>query len=411
MSWLKSTKKALYLMEGDSYLQKVDYQSGNSADELKLDIPFAWFDNSDRPRTLVLDFSARPEPPQFSQASSPFKISAQRYAFLDLIAYAEGTDRLINGQRDGYNIMFSFETFTDFSDHPRRIINANGYSSSAAGRYQFLTETWDECKEALNLSDFRDSNQDAAALHLIQRRGAMDYVDRGDIRGACEILSWEWASLPYNDRGDGRYGQPTVKFRDLEKVYEQNFKYYVLGNVTTAAEVNLNVPYLSQRDNQRDPDKTCNVTCVAMVLKYFNLSGNTPISQLEDELDRYMKDRGWNRYLHSDLVKLQEAYGLKSRFTTKASWHEIKQHLANGNPVIISGKFTSAGHIIVLRGYDATGFWVNDPYGEWWSWGYDRNRRGVYDNKGENLHYSYNLCSRVSYTGPNNTWAHFPSKP
>ncbi len=238
----------------------------------------------------------------------------------------------------------------------------------------------------------------------------MGDVDRGDIRGACESLSWEWASLPYNDQGDGRYGQPTRKFKDLEQVYQESLKHYTGNNAKEAGNINLKVPYLSQRNNLRDPDKTCNVTCVAMILKYFGIQGNNSTQQLEDELDQHMNNQGWDRYLHSDLVKLQEAYGIKSRFTTTAKWSEIKAHLASNNPVIMSGKFTAPGHIIVLRGYDTTGFWVNDPDGEWWSSGYDRNQPNVNDKKGENLHYSYNLCSRVSYSGANTIWAHFPSK-
>lgn len=412
MSWLKSTKKALYLMEGNSYLEKVDYQPGNLTEELRLNVPVTWFTNNDPPRTLVINFNGISEPAQFPKniQDSTKKITAQRYAFLDLIAYAEGSDRRMDGTRNGYNFMFAFRTFSDFKDHPRTVVKTSGYSSTAAGRYQFLSETWDECKAALNLSDFSPNSQDLAALYLIEKRGAIDLVDRGDISSACEILSWEWASLPYNDRGDGRYDQPTVTLRDLERIYGQILKQYLGENKNQAPDINLNVPYLSQRDNANDPDQTCNVTCVAMVLKYFGIRGNTTIRQLEDELDQYMKKQGWNRYLHSDLVKLQQAYGLKSRFTTTATWDEIKDHIAAGNPVIMSGKFTRSGHIIVLKGYDATGFWVNDPYGEWWSRGYDRNQPGVSDNKGENKHYSYNLCSRVSYTGPNTTWAHFPKQ-
>ncbi len=143
MSWVRSTKKALYLMDNDSYLDKVEYQVDNTGD-LKSDLPLSWFNQNEPPKTLVIELNGSAEPApinESSNSSSPSKISAQRYAFLDLIAYAEGTDQNINGQRDGYNIMFSFKTFSNFADHPRQIITANGYSSSAAGRYQFIDHT------------------------------------------------------------------------------------------------------------------------------------------------------------------------------------------------------------------------------------------------------------------------------
>jgi len=48
-------------------------------------------------------------------------------------------------------------------------------------------------------------------------------------------------------------------------------------------------------------------------------------------------------------------------------------------------------------------FPVNDPWGEWFSWGYQ-------NSTGENLHYSYNLMNRVSYGASKTTWAHFPEE-
>lgn len=164
--------------------------------------------------------------------------------------------------------------------------------------------------------------------------------------------------------------------------------------------VNIDIPHLSQRDNQNVPGGTCNITCVAMCLMYY---GIMPLSnqQLEDELFKVVARNGWDRHVHDDLAKLFRAYDIDSRFTTEATWESVKEHLRGGNPVIISGKFTKSGHIVVLRGFDETGFYVNDPWGEWFGSGY-QNRSG------ENLHYSYDLCNTVSYGGKKSTWAHFP---
>lgn len=171
-------------------------------------------------------------------------------------------------------------------------------------------------------------------------------------------------------------------------------------------QVNLAVPWYSQRDNKYHPGATCNVTSVAMILAYFGVRPKSNV-QLEDQLYLEVTENGRNysdKNSHKELDELIKSYGLKNKFSTETSWQAVKQHLANGNPVIISGKFTGSGHIIVLRGYDETGFWVNDPWGEWFSNGY-RNLSG------ENLHYSYNLCFRCSYGGDNSTWAHLPSDP
>lgn len=169
------------------------------------------------------------------------------------------------------------------------------------------------------------------------------------------------------------------------------------------AAINLNIPYFSQRDNENRPSGTCNVTSVAMCLAFYGIKPKRN-EQLEDELFAEVENRGWDRHVHNHLCQLFGVYGVLSRFTTEASWDEVKRHLRSGNPVIISGQFTQSGHIIVLRGYDEKGFWVNDPWGEWFSTGYQ-------NKSGEDLHYSYDLCYRLSYGGAQSTWAHFPENP
>ncbi len=162
----------------------------------------------------------------------------------------------------------------------------------------------------------------------------------------------------------------------------------------------LNVPYKSQMDNVLNPKGACNVTCFAMVMAYFQLAPQT-VGQLEDELYRYMVDRGLSRHEPVDLVTMAANYGLKSDFTMRASLPDIRQAIAQGKPCIVHGYFTSFGHIIVIRGYDQNGFWVNDPFGEWTPFGY---RKGV---NGANLHYSDRLIQgKCSPEGNNHVWLH-----
>ncbi|HAC66180.1 MAG TPA: lysozyme [Cyanothece sp. UBA12306] len=143
--------------------------------------------------------------------------SRQLMAFLDMVAWAEGTDKNIgDGQKTGYNIIYSFQTFSDFSDHPRRIVCAGGYCSSAAGRYQFLNTTWDTVANALNIPDFYPVNQDKGAIQLIKWRGALTDIEQGRIRKACNRTSWEWASLP-----PGRYDQPIIGYEKAEDLFVQ----------------------------------------------------------------------------------------------------------------------------------------------------------------------------------------------
>lgn len=111
-------------------------------------------------------------------------------AALDTIAWAEGAN---------YNTLYGGGTFSDFSRHPNRRITAGGYTSTAAGRYQFLYSTW----QGLGLPDMSPANQDIGALMLIARRGALSQILKGDFQGALTsgALGKEWASLPYSPYG------------------------------------------------------------------------------------------------------------------------------------------------------------------------------------------------------------------
>jgi uncharacterized protein YvpB len=168
----------------------------------------------------------------------------------------------------------------------------------------------------------------------------------------------------------------------------------------------LNVPYKSQLDNLLNPTGACNVTSFAMAMAYFKIKAKVGVGQLEDELYRYMEKNGLSRWEPDDLAKMASDYGLKDDFTMRGRLSDIRKAIAAGYVCIIHGYFTSFGHIMIVRGYDDTGFFVNDPYGEWTSSGY-RN-----DLSGENLYYSNGLIqSKCSPEGEDYVWLHRVSRP
>lgn len=135
-------------------------------------------------------------------------------AFLDMIAYAEGTSG-----PDGYRTLFGGGTFDSFADHPRRLFsftNSKGQQlkTSAAGRYQFLARTWDELRNKLGLHDFGPDNQDLGAIELIRQRGALADAQSGRLVEAVRKCSPVWASLP----GAG-YNQPERKINQLAAAF------------------------------------------------------------------------------------------------------------------------------------------------------------------------------------------------
>lgn len=126
-------------------------------------------------------------------------------AFLDLIAWSEGTDNGRQPTRDrGYDVVVGGGLFGSYADHPRRLIDLPklGIKSTAAGRYQILSRYFDHYKRTLGLPDFGPEAQDRIALQLIRECRALDDIKAGRIAEAIHKCRSRWASLP----GAG-YGQ------------------------------------------------------------------------------------------------------------------------------------------------------------------------------------------------------------
>jgi peptidase C39-like protein len=156
----------------------------------------------------------------------------------------------------------------------------------------------------------------------------------------------------------------------------------------------LQIPYLSQTDNEINPTGACNVTSVAMCLQYLKAPRHPKYAQryaqFEDELYQFCEDNRLNRHSPAGLVALSESYGIIDNFTDKGSISAAKNALALGKPCIVHGYFTTFGHIIVLCGYDAEGFIVHDPWGT-------LNSADRYTNKpGRFAHYPYPQFTRLA---------------
>ena len=84
------------------------------------------------------------------------EINNQRKAFLDMLAWSEGTDNGRQKTRNhGYDVIVGGELFTDYSDHPRKLVTLNPkLKSTGAGRYQLLFPLVGCSPQQLGLKDF-----------------------------------------------------------------------------------------------------------------------------------------------------------------------------------------------------------------------------------------------------------------
>jgi muramidase (phage lysozyme) len=153
-------------------------------------------------------------------------MNANRVAFLDMLAFSEGTSTSPATRDRGYDVIVTgidgkHEIFTDYRDHPfvgrkSKVINSKGLTSNAAGRYQFMLKDWNHYRNLLRLRDFGPESQDLWALQLIREQRALPDIDAGHFVIAVGKCCNLWASLP----GAG-YGQHENRMQALEDAYER----------------------------------------------------------------------------------------------------------------------------------------------------------------------------------------------
>lgn len=176
-------------------------------------------------------------------------------------------------------------------------------------------------------------------------------------------------------------------------------------DVTHPTPLVLNVPYYSQRDNQKDPMRTCFSSSCAMLLKFLKPNSITGDDQYIQTVYNY-----GDTTAASAQISALASYGLKAEFRQDFGWSDIDSQLVRGIPVPIGilhhgsvSNPTGGGHWIVIigRNEDNTKYVVNDPFGE-----LDLVNGGYVSTNGKNLLYSKkNLGPRFLVEGPGSGWA------
>lgn len=151
------------------------------------------------------------------------KISPRVFAFLDMLAWSEIGDKLLNDPRsdNGYKVIVGGTFFTSYADHPRKLVSLPrlGIKSTAAGRYQLLSRYYDAYKRQLKLKDFSPESQDKIAIQQIKERKALQLIEQGRIDEAIFRVNNIWASLPGSP-----YGQRVNDLKSLLAVYDRALK-------------------------------------------------------------------------------------------------------------------------------------------------------------------------------------------
>ena len=103
------------------------------------------------------------------------EINNQRKAFLDMLAWSEGTDNGRQKTRNhGYDVIVGGEFITDYSDHPRKLVTLKLQNSNqqAPDATSFFPVADAHCKQ-FGSGKTSPKSQDAVALQQIKERAAL----------------------------------------------------------------------------------------------------------------------------------------------------------------------------------------------------------------------------------------------
>ena len=112
-----------------------------------------------------------------------------------------GTITTSETRNHGYDVIVGGELFTDYSDHPRKLVTLN--PKTQINRRWTLPASFllvGCLPQAAWPERLSPKSQDAVALQQIKERGALPMIDRGDVRQAITVAQYLayrcWLWLP-----------------------------------------------------------------------------------------------------------------------------------------------------------------------------------------------------------------------
>lgn len=261
-------------------------------------------------------------------------------------------------------------------------------------------------------------------LAVRSRDGFKAWVPAEDVchldnrRRMCGAVRTElfWMDAP--DSGSGRFLPNGAQFTFLEtsprgfaKVEWEGTRYWMWDayvcpidpwdRPSQPSAKRLSVPYLCQLNNYQSIAYTsCNLTALAMIMGFHG----HPVSP-----NALFNTYGGTAGSLARIAEVGRIVGFQVDVSFHGTIEDIKAAINRGLPVILGGYFStgSSGHFVVITGYDETGWWVNDPAGNW-----NRAPYGGYDGAwcaGQDVHYGYEETrAAASPEGTSNYWIGIP---
>jgi predicted double-glycine peptidase len=133
------------------------------------------------------------------------------------------------------------------------------------------------------------------------------------------------------------------------------------GRATETSGVWLDVPFIKQTT------EGCGSASIAMLLQYWSAHGTSVVSGRDDAeaIQRQIYSRKGHGIFASDMERYVKESGFRV-FALRGEWSDLREHLAQGRPLIISlepGSTRAPLHYVVVTGMDwqREAVFVNDP--------------------------------------------------
>lgn len=259
---------------------------------------------------------------------------------LDLISYTEGT------QKYGAATAFGGGKLGSLADHPRysksfKQTDGTINKTSAAGKYQFLKGTWDGVAKQYGLNDFGPRNQDLAAVALLESRGAIPALLKGDFETAVRKTGKEWASLP---TAPAAYKQGKKSWDKVNK-----FLGGTVGNVVSdetpqqynAMSLMPNMPAIAPLQMQQLPNPNDLISSIFKtpdMVGYTKAGEQTPILTVDGQLAAPENEKEFNMFSQIAGMGLnpeqESAKAKAASLIAKAQQGILEKPLIERNPLI-----------------------------------------------------------------------------
>lgn len=139
-------------------------------------------------------------------------------------------------------------------------------------------------------------------------------------------------------------------------------------NGTTSPNLALTTKYWTQRDNNSQPDRTCNSTTTAMYLDWLlRVTGRPGLPDDQGYVNRVLSNG--DTIYHEVQTETVREYGFSTKWMTDEDTPFVDELLEAGFPVPVNilhrGSMTkpTGGHVILLVGKGDSSYVAHDPYG------------------------------------------------